>query len=43
MAHEMYFVPGPKTFPWVKVMAKWYLEMALKPIESQSFQKLCLP
>ena len=30
MAHEMYFVPCPLTFSWVKVMAKWYHENGIK-------------
>ena len=30
MAHEIYFVPGPLTFSWVKVMAKWYHENGIK-------------
>ena len=30
MAHEMYFVPRPLTFSWVKLMAKWYHENGIK-------------
>ena len=30
MAHEMYFVPRPLTFSWVKVMVNGTLKMALR-------------
>ena len=39
MAHEMYFVPGPLTFLWVKVMAKWYEENGSKnPLKVSHFK-----
>ena len=39
MAHEVYFVPGPLTFSWVKVMAKWYHENGIKtPLKVNHFK-----
>ena len=39
MAHEMYFVTGPLTFSWVKVMAKWYHENGIKtPLKVNHFK-----
>ena len=43
MAHEMYFVPGPLTFSWVKVMAKWYHENGIKtPLKVNHFKNYLL-
>ena len=39
MVHEMYFVPGPLTFSWVKVMAKWCHENGIKiPLKINHFK-----
>ena len=39
MAYEMYFVPDPPTFSWVKVMAKWYHENGIKtPLKVHHFK-----
>ena len=39
MAHEMYFVTGPRIFSWVKVMAKWYHENGIKtPLKVSHFK-----
>ena len=39
MAHEMFFVTGPLTFSWVKVMAKWYHENGIKtPLKVSHFK-----
>ena len=35
----MYFVTGPLTFSWVKVMAKWYHENGIKtPLKVNHFK-----
>ena len=40
MAHVMYFVPGPLTFSWVKVIAKWYHENRIKtPLKVNHLQQ----
>ena len=39
LAHEMYFVPCPLTFSWVKLMAKWYHENGIKtPLKVNHFK-----
>ena len=39
MAHEMYFVPSPLTFSWLKLMAKWYHENRIKtPLKVDHFK-----